>query len=87
MGAQVAESLAAKGHPVTIVEATGSVATEAPIDERALLLERLHKLGVKTLTETKVFEYRTKIRVRCRKAGDKKYHRPYGRHLPRSILE
>ncbi|MBP9869468.1 FAD-dependent oxidoreductase [Patescibacteria group bacterium] len=54
MGAQVAEALANNGHSVTIVEATGSIATEAPSDDRALLLERLRKLGVKTLTETKV---------------------------------
>jgi 2,4-dienoyl-CoA reductase-like NADH-dependent reductase (Old Yellow Enzyme family)/thioredoxin reductase len=54
MGAQVAESLAKNGHPVTIVEATGSVATDAPIDDRALLLDRLKKLGVKTILESKV---------------------------------
>lgn len=54
MGAQVAESLAKNGHPVTIVEATGSIATEAPSDDRALLLGRLQDLGVKVVTETKV---------------------------------
>lgn len=54
MGAQVAEALAKNGHPVTIVEATGSVATEAPSDDRALLLSRLKELRVKVFTETKV---------------------------------
>lgn len=54
MGTQVAEALAQNGHPVTIVEATGAVATDAPSDDRALLLERLRKLGVRIATETKV---------------------------------
>lgn len=54
LGAQVAESLATKGHAVTIVELTDSIATEAPSDERALLLARLKEQKVKILTETKV---------------------------------
>jgi 2,4-dienoyl-CoA reductase (NADPH2) len=54
MGAQVAEALANNGHSVTIVEATGSIATDAPSDDRALLLGRLKNLGVKMITETKV---------------------------------
>ncbi|HJV33002.1 MAG TPA: FAD-dependent oxidoreductase [Patescibacteria group bacterium] len=54
MGAQTAEYLAERGHRVTIVEATGSVAVDAPVDDRALLLGRLAKLKVKLLTETKI---------------------------------
>lgn len=53
-GAQTAEYLAAKHHDVTIIEAGPSLAGDAPMDDRALLLGRLAKLGVKTMTETKV---------------------------------
>ena len=53
-GAQTAEFLAEQGHPVTIVEATTNVALDAPVDDRALLLGRLKKLGVKLETDTKV---------------------------------
>lgn len=60
MGAQVSEALAKKGHQVTIVEATSSIATEAPSDDRALLLGRLKDLGVKVLTDTKVMSIGTK---------------------------
>lgn len=54
MGAQVAEVLAQNGHPVTIIEASGGVATDAPVDDRALLLDRLKKLRVKIVPEHKV---------------------------------
>ena len=54
MGAQTAEFLVEKGHKVTIVEATGSIATDAPSDDRALLLERLSRKKVALLTESKV---------------------------------
>lgn len=60
MGAQVAEALARGGHPVSIVEATGSIATEAPADDRALLLSRLRDLDVKMFTETKVMNIGSK---------------------------
>ena len=53
-GAQTAEYLAVKGHAVTIVELTADIALEAPMDERALLLARLEKLGVKIENNTKV---------------------------------
>ena len=53
-GAQTAEYLAVKGHAVTIVELTADIALEAPMDERALLLARLEKLGVKIEKNTKV---------------------------------
>jgi 2,4-dienoyl-CoA reductase-like NADH-dependent reductase (Old Yellow Enzyme family)/thioredoxin reductase len=53
-GAQTAEYLALQKRPTTIVEMTPNVAIEAPIDDRALLLGRLAKLKVTSLTETKV---------------------------------
>lgn len=53
-GAQTAEFLADRGHHVSIVEATAAFATDAPVDERALLLIRLHQKGVEVLTETKI---------------------------------
>ncbi len=56
MGTQVAELLANEGHKVTLVEATDNVAIEAPGDERTLLLERITKLPIKILTNTKVME-------------------------------
>lgn len=52
MGAQTAEYLADRGHPVVIVEATGQLAMESPVDERALLLQRLAKKKVRFLTNT-----------------------------------
>lgn len=51
MGGQVAEVLAQNGHPVTILESGGSVAADAPVDDRALLLGRLKKLKVKIATD------------------------------------
>lgn len=54
MGAQVAEALALRGHPVTVVEANESIAEEAPIDDRALLLERIRKLRVKVVAGHRV---------------------------------
>src|SRR5690606_24361408 len=53
-GAQTAEFLAARGHEVTIVEMTGAVATDAPPDDRALLLERLAAHGVEIRTHTRI---------------------------------
>lgn len=53
-GAQTAEFLAAQGHPVTIAEAEGDVAADAPLDERTLLLGRLKTAGVKILTHTRM---------------------------------
>lgn len=57
-GAQTAEYLAKKGHKVTIVEALGTIAAEAPIDEQHLLLGRLAKAKVKTLVNTKILDIR-----------------------------
>lgn len=54
MGAQTAEYLAQQGHKVSIVEATGNIAMEAPVDDRLLLLARLEKQGVKIYKETKL---------------------------------
>ncbi|MDQ7814818.1 MAG: NAD(P)/FAD-dependent oxidoreductase [Patescibacteria group bacterium] len=55
-GAQTAEYLVKKGHPVTLIEATSDIALEAPIDERSLLLERLKSAGVNILAETQIVE-------------------------------
>lgn len=54
MGAQTAEYLAERGFQVTVVEATGAVAVDAPVDDRMLLLGRLAKLKVGLRTETKI---------------------------------
>jgi 2-enoate reductase len=53
-GAQTAEFAAAQGHPVTIVEAEGDIAADAPLDDRTLLLGRLKGLGVKIMTHTRL---------------------------------
>jgi 2,4-dienoyl-CoA reductase-like NADH-dependent reductase (Old Yellow Enzyme family)/thioredoxin reductase len=53
-GAQTAEFLAERGHDVTVVEMTDAIATDAPIDERALLLHRLKTLGVQIRTGTRI---------------------------------
>ncbi|MHB1190547.1 MAG: FAD-dependent oxidoreductase, partial [Armatimonadota bacterium] len=53
-GAQTAEYLAVRGHDVTIVEMLGDIAVDAPGAERELLLGRLHDLGVKIITNTKI---------------------------------
>lgn len=53
-GAQTAEFLAVKGHAVTIVEAEGDIAADAPLDDRTLLLGRLKSLGVKIMTHTRL---------------------------------
>ncbi len=57
MGAQVAELLAQKKHSVTIVEAGSMIASDAPLDDRALLLERLAKRKVGLLTEHKLVKF------------------------------
>ncbi|MFA5853875.1 MAG: FAD-dependent oxidoreductase [Patescibacteria group bacterium] len=51
-GAQTAEYLAQKGYDVKIIEATGAIATDAPIDDRFLLLGRLNRLKVKIHADT-----------------------------------
>lgn len=53
-GAQTAEFLAAKGHAVTIAEAEGDIAADAPLDDRNLLLGRLKGLGVQIMTHTRL---------------------------------
>jgi 2,4-dienoyl-CoA reductase-like NADH-dependent reductase (Old Yellow Enzyme family)/thioredoxin reductase len=53
-GAQTAEYLATRGHPVTIVEMLGAIAVDAPRAERELLLQRLEKLGVQVRIATKI---------------------------------
>lgn len=56
-GAQTAEYLATKGHPVTIVEASDEIAVDAPLAERALLLQRLADLGVSMRLHTRIVEF------------------------------
>ncbi|HSN18975.1 MAG TPA: FAD-dependent oxidoreductase [Gammaproteobacteria bacterium] len=53
-GAQTAEYLAERGHAVTIVEAEGDIAADAPLDDRTLLLGRLKGLGVQIMTHTRL---------------------------------
>ncbi len=53
-GAHIAELLAGKGYSVTIVEASGEVAIEAPMDDRALLLGRLQLMGVNFVVNAKI---------------------------------
>lgn len=53
-GAQTAEFLAERGHAVTIAEAEGDIAADAPLDERTLLLGRLKRLGVQIMTHTRL---------------------------------
>ncbi len=55
-GAQTAEYLATRGHDVTVVEAAGAIAVDAPLDDRALLLGRLHAQGVQLMTETRLLQ-------------------------------
>lgn len=53
-GAQTAEYLAQAGHAVTLVEAEGDIAADAPLDERTLLVGRLHALGVSIMAHTRL---------------------------------
>ncbi|MCX6780891.1 MAG: FAD-dependent oxidoreductase [Candidatus Magasanikbacteria bacterium] len=53
-GAQAAEFFAIRGHKVSIVEMTNDIALSAPLDERMMLLERLKKLKVQMMTNTKI---------------------------------
>jgi 2,4-dienoyl-CoA reductase (NADPH2) len=46
--------MALKKHPVTLVEMAGAIAADAPLEDGALLLGRLAKLGVKIMTNTKI---------------------------------
>lgn len=54
LGLQTAEYLAVKNHKVTLVEMSSNLAQEMPGDEKYLLLQRLSKMHVGILTETKV---------------------------------
>ncbi|MBI3898901.1 MAG: FAD-dependent oxidoreductase [Gammaproteobacteria bacterium] len=53
-GAQTAEYLVARGSDVTLLEAEGDIAVDAPIDERTLLLSRLQHGGVKLMPNTRL---------------------------------
>ncbi len=56
VGLQMAEYLAVRKHPVTIIEMSDQLATETPIDEKALAIERLKNLGVNIMLNTKILE-------------------------------
>jgi len=53
-GAQTAEYLAGLGHAVTLIEAEGDIAADAPLDDRTLLLGRLRTLNVNILSYTRL---------------------------------
>jgi pyruvate/2-oxoglutarate dehydrogenase complex dihydrolipoamide dehydrogenase (E3) component len=53
-GAQTAEFLADRGHQVTLIEAGSELAPDAPIDDRALLLQRLAHRGVTLMPDTRL---------------------------------
>ena len=53
-GAQTAEYAAQQGHAVTLVEAEGDIAADAPLDDRTLLLGRLKAAGVRIMTHTRL---------------------------------
>lgn len=59
-GAQTAEFLVTKGHPVTIIEMTDDIAVDAPQAEQYLLTKRLEHNGVTFLTRKKIVEIRDK---------------------------
>jgi len=68
-GAQTAEFVAAQGHPVTIVEAEGEIAADAPLDDRTLLLGRLKALGVRIMTHTRLLSVETDA-INLQSGGD-----------------
>ncbi|HOJ23002.1 MAG TPA: FAD-dependent oxidoreductase [Armatimonadota bacterium] len=70
-GAQTAEYLAERGHPVVIVEMLDEIAVDAPRADRELLLERLRKRGV---------EFRVRTKNTEMKAGSVTVEDPQGTH-------
>jgi len=60
MGAQTAEYLASKGCKITVVEALGQIAVDAPLDDGHLLLQRLAKRKVALMTNTKILKIEPK---------------------------
>ena len=57
-GAQTAEFLAEKACQVTVVELGEAIAEDAPLDDRALLLKRLGRIGVRLMTRTRIMGVR-----------------------------
>jgi 2,4-dienoyl-CoA reductase-like NADH-dependent reductase (Old Yellow Enzyme family)/thioredoxin reductase len=53
-GAQAAEYLTSCGHDVTVLEAEGDIAVDAPVDERMLMLGRLQQHGVTLMPNTRL---------------------------------
>ncbi len=60
-GAQTAEYLARAGHAVTLIEAEGDIAADAPLDDRTLLLSRLRALKVNILSHTRLLSIENQV--------------------------
>jgi NADPH-dependent 2,4-dienoyl-CoA reductase/sulfur reductase-like enzyme len=57
-GAQTSEFLAARGHRVTLIDPGADFASDAPIDERHLLLQRLEERGVEMFANARLVSIR-----------------------------
>ncbi|MGA9855626.1 MAG: NAD(P)/FAD-dependent oxidoreductase [Gammaproteobacteria bacterium] len=60
-GAQTAEFLARAGHAVTLIEAEGDIAADAPLDDRTLLLSRLRALKVEIFSHTRLLSIENQV--------------------------
>ncbi|HVC29275.1 MAG TPA: NAD(P)/FAD-dependent oxidoreductase [Gammaproteobacteria bacterium] len=60
-GAQTAEYLARAGHTVTLIEAEGDIAADAPLDDRTLLIGRLCALKVNILSHTRLISIENQV--------------------------
>lgn len=60
-GAQTAEYLARAGHTVTLIEAEGDIAADAPLDDRTLLIGRLRVLKVNILSHTRLLSIENQV--------------------------
>jgi len=60
-GAQTAEYLARAGHTVTLIEAEGDIAADAPLDDRTLLIGRLRALKVNILSHTRLLSIENQV--------------------------
>ncbi len=60
-GAQTAEFLARAGYTVTLIEAEGDIAADAPLDDRTLLLSRLRALKVEIFSHTSLLSIENQV--------------------------